>query len=293
MCFLSITRDDLTFTYTPVTQVAVALADTAVDFAVAEKPIFKPVSDASGGQLAQLPMAASAVVVGYNLPNATAGTLVLDIPTLARIWRRDITVWNHAAIVALNPALASTLTSDPIALVYKQAADQLEADVTAAFVQALSHDAAFKSAITAAGGTLYSMLGTSGHPISNQSQAISLLNSTSYTMGYFALRDANRIGIKYAAMNDANGTTVQASTTSVQAAMSYYRETVIAQQFVADISNGANGSWPLSFLASVVLVTQNRTDSNKCVMLKDIIDHLSWIQARHPPPSNATACQSC
>jgi ABC-type phosphate transport system substrate-binding protein len=275
-----VNRDDLTFTYTTVTQLA-EVGSITFDVAVAEQPLFLK-GDAVIDSLTQLPLAASAVVMGYNLPelNATTDTLVFDVATLARIWRRDITVWNHSAIADLNPALAAKLPNQPIALVYKQTPDIIGADITGAFVQSMSHDADFKSALSASGGSLESLIGANGHPIVNQSQAIGYLTGTPYTMGYFALRDANTAKVKFSAMRDASGSIVQASTATVQAAMTYYRAQVIAQKFVADISNGGNGSWPMSYLTAVALVFTNSTNSNKCVTLKDTLDHLSWTQVR-------------
>jgi phosphate transport system substrate-binding protein len=60
-------------------------------------------SDGNGaaGEAIHLPMAAGPIAVGYNLPGVDE--LVLDAPTLARVFDSAITRWNDPAIAALNP----------------------------------------------------------------------------------------------------------------------------------------------------------------------------------------------
>ncbi|MGW7253002.1 phosphate ABC transporter substrate-binding protein PstS [Streptomyces sp. NPDC054834] len=55
----------------------------------------------SGGQGIDLPMVGGPIAVGYNVPGAD--NLVLDAPTLAKIFDSKITNWNDAAIKKLNP----------------------------------------------------------------------------------------------------------------------------------------------------------------------------------------------
>ncbi|MEV5849605.1 phosphate ABC transporter substrate-binding protein PstS [Streptomyces sp. NPDC051985] len=55
----------------------------------------------SGGQGIDLPMVGGAIAIGYNVPGVD--NLVLDAPTLAKIFDSKITNWNDAAIKKLNP----------------------------------------------------------------------------------------------------------------------------------------------------------------------------------------------
>ncbi|WP_324784457.1 phosphate ABC transporter substrate-binding protein PstS [Streptomyces sp. H51] len=55
----------------------------------------------SGGQGIDLPMVGGPIAVGYNLSGVD--NLVLDAPTLAKIFDSKITKWNDAAIKKLNP----------------------------------------------------------------------------------------------------------------------------------------------------------------------------------------------
>ncbi|MFD8722802.1 phosphate ABC transporter substrate-binding protein PstS [Streptomyces sp. NPDC059629] len=55
----------------------------------------------SGGQGIDLPMVGGAIAIGYNVPGVD--NLVLDAPTVAKIFDSKITNWNDAAIKKLNP----------------------------------------------------------------------------------------------------------------------------------------------------------------------------------------------
>ncbi|CAL9464450.1 Phosphate-binding protein PstS 3 [Streptomyces sp. enrichment culture] len=78
-------------------QTAFAGSDSALkpDEVEASKKICKT------GQGIDLPMVGGPIAVGYNVPGVD--TLVLDAPTLAKIFDSKITNWNDAAIKKLNP----------------------------------------------------------------------------------------------------------------------------------------------------------------------------------------------
>ncbi|MFD3587015.1 phosphate ABC transporter substrate-binding protein PstS [Streptomyces sp. NPDC058683] len=78
-------------------QVAFAGSDSALkpEEVTASKKI------CSGGQGIDLPMVGGAIAIGYNVPGVD--NLVLDAPTLAKIFDSKITNWNDAAIKKLNP----------------------------------------------------------------------------------------------------------------------------------------------------------------------------------------------
>ncbi|MCQ4084590.1 phosphate ABC transporter substrate-binding protein PstS [Streptomyces sp. RB6PN25] len=63
-----------------------------------------------GGQAIDLPMVGGPIAVIYNLPGVK--NLVLDAPTLAKIFNSQITTWNDPAIKKLNPS--ANLPSMPI-----------------------------------------------------------------------------------------------------------------------------------------------------------------------------------
>ncbi|MEV5318719.1 phosphate ABC transporter substrate-binding protein PstS [Streptomyces sp. NPDC052687] len=77
--------------------VAFAGSDSALD----SEEIAASKKVCSGGQGIDLPMVGGPIAVGYNVPGVDK--LVLDAPTIAKIFDSKITKWNDAAIKKLNP----------------------------------------------------------------------------------------------------------------------------------------------------------------------------------------------
>jgi len=77
-------------------------ADT-VTFGASDKPL-EP-KDLAASNLIQWPMIIGGVVPVVNIPGLKPGDLLLDGPTLARIYLGEINKWNDAAIKKLNPKL--------------------------------------------------------------------------------------------------------------------------------------------------------------------------------------------
>ncbi|MER7518322.1 phosphate ABC transporter substrate-binding protein PstS [Streptomyces sp. NPDC126499] len=71
------------------------------DQALTEKERTVPQDVCPGGRAIDLPMVGGAIALGYNIPGVT--DLVLDAPTLARVFDTRITKWNDPAIRELNP----------------------------------------------------------------------------------------------------------------------------------------------------------------------------------------------
>ncbi|MGC9543710.1 phosphate ABC transporter substrate-binding protein PstS [Streptomyces sp. UG1] len=80
-------------------QTAFAGSDSAL--APEEITESKKTACTDGGQAIDLPMVVGPIGVGYNVPGVDS--LVLDAPTLAKIFDSKITNWNDAAIAKLNP----------------------------------------------------------------------------------------------------------------------------------------------------------------------------------------------
>ena len=80
------------------------------DAAMKPADIAKTASVCPGGQGIDLPMIGGPIAVAYNVPGVS--NLVLDAPTLAKIFTGKITNWNDLAIKTLNPT--ATLPNLPI-----------------------------------------------------------------------------------------------------------------------------------------------------------------------------------
>ena len=86
-----------------------------VTFGASDAPL-KPADLQSGG-LVQFPMVMGGIVPVVNLAGITPGQLVLDGPTLAKIFLGEIKTWNDPAIAKLNPG--AKLPSQAIAVVHR------------------------------------------------------------------------------------------------------------------------------------------------------------------------------
>jgi phosphate transport system substrate-binding protein len=86
-----------------------------VTFGASDKPLPGEELDKYG--LAQFPMVMGGIVPVINLEGVKPGDLVIDGPTLAKIFMGEITKWDDAAIKKLNPE--AKLPSSAIAVVHR------------------------------------------------------------------------------------------------------------------------------------------------------------------------------
>ena len=87
-----------------------------VTFGASDKPLNKD-ELAKGGNLMQWPMVMGGIVPVINVEGVAANELVLDGPTLAKIFLGEIKTWDDAAIKKLNPA--AKLPSAAIVVVHR------------------------------------------------------------------------------------------------------------------------------------------------------------------------------
>src|SRR5471032_2222924 len=86
-----------------------------VTFGASDAPLPGKELDESG--LAQFPMVMGGIVPVVNLDGIKPGELVIDGPTLAKIFMGEIKTWNDPAIKKLNPS--AKLTDQAIAIVHR------------------------------------------------------------------------------------------------------------------------------------------------------------------------------
>ena len=86
-----------------------------VTFGASDAPLPGKELDESG--LVQFPMVMGGIVPVVNIEGIKSGDLVIDGPTLAKIFLGEIKTWNDPAIAKLNPS--AKLPSQPIAVVHR------------------------------------------------------------------------------------------------------------------------------------------------------------------------------
>src|SRR5712675_315310 len=86
-----------------------------VTFGASDAPLPGKELDESG--LIQFPMVMGGIVPVVNIDGIKSGDLVIDGPTLAKIFLGEIKTWNDPAIAKLNPS--AKLPSQPIAVVHR------------------------------------------------------------------------------------------------------------------------------------------------------------------------------
>src|ERR1700731_555450 len=86
-----------------------------VTFGASDAPLPGKELDESG--LIQFPMVMGGIVPVVNIEGIKSGDLVIDGPTLAKIFMGEIKTWNDPAIAKLNPS--AKLPAQPIAVVHR------------------------------------------------------------------------------------------------------------------------------------------------------------------------------
>ena len=92
-----------------------AVTAKTVDFGASDAPLQE--ADLTSGGLVQFPMCVGGVVPVVNIQGVTDGQLKLNADLLAKIYNGDITMWNDAAITAVNPGV--TLPATKISVVHR------------------------------------------------------------------------------------------------------------------------------------------------------------------------------
>ncbi|MCU0852981.1 MAG: phosphate ABC transporter substrate-binding protein PstS [Thermoplasmata archaeon] len=181
------------------------IKDKHVDFAGSDAPLSATESSTFG--LVHIPETLGAVVVAYNEPSIA--DLKLDGPTIARIFMKNITVWNDPAIGALNPGV--TLPTDSITTVVRSDSS----GTTFVF-------SGYLAKVSTEFDTLYGQgksviwpdaIGASGNPGVTQT-----VKTTAHSIGYIELAYAIENDVPFAQVKNHDGNFVVASLESTSAA---------------------------------------------------------------------------
>ncbi|MDX2093388.1 MAG: phosphate ABC transporter substrate-binding protein PstS [Kofleriaceae bacterium] len=181
-------------------------ADQVVDYACTDAPYkAADVSKVKGGAFFYIPNLLGAITVSYNL--ASVDKLQLSADVLAKIFQREITMWNDPAIAADNPGV--TLPATAIVVVHRSDGS----GTTENFTRFLSVAAPTTWKLKSGPTVEWSADTQAGNGNGGIAQ---LVKSTNGAIGYVDLSDAKEVKLRYAAIKNKAGNyvlpTVEATT---------------------------------------------------------------------------------
>lgn len=222
-----------------------------VDFGASDVPMGAADITKAGGAdaLTQIPTTLGVVSIAFNL--SSVNNLNLDGPTLANIYLGHITNWNDPAIAALNSG--TTFPNKKITVVHRSDGSGTTFHFTD-YLSKVSDE--WKSKVGNAKSVSWPVgVGGSG----NQAVA-QAVQTTEGAIGYVELAYVVQVGMKQAALKNANGKFVQASVAGATAAAGT-NNSVSPTNF--SITNAScDACYPIAGFSWVILST-NYTDANK------------------------------
>jgi ABC-type phosphate transport system substrate-binding protein len=291
-------RDDVIVRYDPVGSSIATLQSYIVDFNVFERPIGLDLRLMYN--ISHLPLAGQAIVMAYHLPEfdpLVDPPLALDRATLAAIWSGDIATWNHAAIAALNPDLASRLPPVNITLGYIDDFYLSAAEVVKLSLE--SFDSGFASEFASRNrtfGLLRFARDGRGRALSDSSpDRVAWVDATPYGLtfvDYVDIPAADASGsassVRAASIYNRAGYLVEPSVASVQLAMRDFSDRYAAGDLAVEIYDApGDGSWPLAYVPLVAL--SNRFVQKDCTRIKELVNFFAWVHTNDAATEAMTA----
>ncbi|AXK72009.1 phosphate ABC transporter substrate-binding protein PstS [Lysobacter sp. TY2-98] len=232
-----------------------------VDFGSSDKPLSSDELAQAG--LGQFPSAVGGVVPVINLPGIAAGQLKLTGPVLADIYLGKVTMWNDAAIAALNPGVA--LPAIKINVVKRSDGS----GTTFNFVNYLSKVSPEWKTKVGEGTSVNWPTGIGGK--GNEGVA-AYVKQIKGSIGYVELAYAAENGMAHAQMQNAAGQWVQPSIASFQAAAAT-ADWKNAKDFSVVITNApGEQAWPIAATNFILMYKQPKDPARS----KAALDFFRW-----------------
>jgi phosphate transport system substrate-binding protein len=236
-----------------------------VTFGASDQP--QKIVDLEAAGLAQWPQVIGGIVPVINLEGIAPGTLVLDGPTLAKIYLGEIVSWDDAAIKKLNPK--AKLGAEPIVVVHR--ADG--SGTTFNFTNYLSKVSAdWKSKIGENSAVEWPVgIGAKG----NEGVANNVAN-TKGSIGYVEYAYAKQNKLTFTKMVNKDGKVVSPATESFQAAASAAKW--IPSEGFYEILTDEPGAktWPITAATFILLPKKPQDEAAAAEALK----FFSWAFAK-------------
>jgi phosphate transport system substrate-binding protein len=236
-----------------------------VTFGASDQPL-KP-EELNAGGLIQFPMVMGGIVPVINLEGIQPGELVIDGPTLAKIYLGAIKTWDDPALKALNPK--AKLPSQPITVVHRSDGSGTTFNFTN-YLSKVSAD--WKSKVGENTSVEWPVgVGAKG----NEGVASNVANSKG-SMGYVEYAYAKQNKLPYMSMINHDGKTVSPDIASFQAAAAN-ADWAKAPGFYLILTDGVGAeSWPIT-AASFILMHKRPADP---VASAEALKFFSWAYAK-------------
>ncbi|WP_037573969.1 phosphate ABC transporter substrate-binding protein PstS [Phaeacidiphilus oryzae] len=233
------------------------------DAAMKADEIAKSKSACGGqGQAINLPMVGGPIAIGYNLPGVK--NLVLDAPTLAKIFSGKIKTWNDPAIKKLNPS--ASLPSTAIQTFHRSDGSGTSANFTAYLKAAAGSDWSY--------GANSNWPAPGGQAAQGSSGLAAQVKQVAGSISYFEMSYATASGITTASLDNGSGSPVAISTAA--AAKSLANAKVIGTNgdlaLQLDYADKTPGAYPLS-LVTYEIVCDKGNKSSTLPALKGFLNY--------------------
>ncbi len=209
--------------------------------------------------LVQFPMVMGAIVPVVNLDGINPGDLVIDGPTLAKIFLGDIKSWDDAAIKALNPN--AKLPAQAIAVVHRSDGSGTTFNF-AYYLSQVSPD--WKSKVGANTSVEWPVgIGAKGNEgVSNN------VAQTKGAVGYVEYAYALQNKLTYTKMINKDGKTVSPTAEAIQAAAANADWNSVPGYGVILANQPGAGSWPMTAATFILIPKQPKDPAAAAEALK-------------------------
>ena len=237
------------------------LQDQVVDFAGSDG-LVKPedVAKFKGGEFLYVPTVAAPITVSYNLSGVD--DLKLDADTVAKIFQRQITTWDDAAIKALNPD--ADLPDTAITVVHRADSSGTTENFTKYLTAAAPNTWTLESGSTVE----WPKETQAGNGNSGVAQAI---KDRAGAIGYVDLSDAKATQLQFAQLKNKAGKFVTPEVDAATAALAGI--TANPDLSYNPLDAGGDGAYPIT-APTWILIYKNQTDPAKAQVIKSFLTFL-------------------
>lgn len=221
-----------------------------VTFGASDMPLKPADLDAAG--LVQWPMIMGGVVPSVNLQGITPGELVVDGPTLAKIYLGEVTTWNDPAIQRLNPMVK--LPDTAIAPVYRSDGSGTNFLFTN-YLSSVSDE--FKNKV----GANTSVQWPSGIGAKGNEGVANMVKQTDGAIGYIEYAYVKQNNLTYLKVVNSTGKAVSPSAESFQAAAANADWKNAPGYYLVLTNQPGAESWPITG-ASFILMHKQVPDAD-------------------------------